>query len=148
MAELVVKYRLDADGLRVRDLIAERDFLALQLGIPDHLLQVLSWGEGSLVIKYRIVRDLLPLVELTLCGENVQAELTQHGVKEVYLGSHPSEHPSPVRPRGEDPRLVQYISWLPPFPLHCRWSNLCRLNIVRKTEYFSFMNDVYIVGLV
>ena len=47
MAELVVKYRLNADGLLVNDLIAERDFLAQRLGIPEHLLQVLSWGDGT-----------------------------------------------------------------------------------------------------
>ena len=44
MAELTVKYRLDADGLTVKDLVTERDFLAQRLGIPEHLLQVLSWG--------------------------------------------------------------------------------------------------------
>ena len=42
MAELVVKYRLDADGLFVKDLITARDFLAQWLGIPEHLLQVLA----------------------------------------------------------------------------------------------------------
>ena len=47
MAELVAKYRLHADDLLVKDLIAERDFLAQRLGIPMHLLQVLSWGGGT-----------------------------------------------------------------------------------------------------
>ena len=42
MAELVVKFRLDAGSLSVKDLIAERDFLAQRLDIPEHLLQVLS----------------------------------------------------------------------------------------------------------
>ena len=96
MAELVVKYRLDADGLLVKDLIAERNFLAQRLDIPEQLLQVLSWGEGSLVITYWILRDLLPLAELALCREDVRAELTQHGVEEIYLGSHPSGHLGPV----------------------------------------------------
>ena len=100
MTELVVKYRLNADGLRVKDLIAERDFLAQRLGIPEHLLQVLSWGKGSTVVTYWMVRDLLPLAELALCRKNVRAELTRHGVEEVYLNSHPSEHPGPVRSRG------------------------------------------------
>ena len=45
MAELVVKYRLDADGLLVKDLIAERDFLAQWLGIPEHIH--LHWGTKS-----------------------------------------------------------------------------------------------------
>ena len=96
MAELVVKYRLDADGLLVKDLIAERDFLAQRLDIPDHLLQVLSWGQSSVVITYWMVRHLLPLAELALCRKDVRTELTQHGVEEIYLGSHPSEHPGPV----------------------------------------------------
>ncbi len=100
MTELVVKYRLNADGLLVKDLIAQRDFLAQRLGIPEHLLQVLSWGEGSIVITYWMVRDLLPLAELALCRESVRAELTRHGVEKVYLNSHPSEHPGPVRSRG------------------------------------------------
>ena len=100
MAKFVVKYRLDADGLSVKDLIAERDFLAQRLGIPDHLLQVLTWEEGSVVVTYWMVRDLLPLAELALCREDVRAELTRHGVEEVYLGSHPSEHPGPVSSRG------------------------------------------------
>ena len=100
MAELVVKYRLDADGLRVEDLITERDFLAQRLRIPEHLLQVLSWKNGSIVITYWILRDLLPLAELALCREDVRAELIQHGVEKVYLDGHPSEHPGPVSSRG------------------------------------------------
>ena len=116
MAELVVKYRLDANGLRVRHLIAERDFLAERLNIPEHLLQVLSWGEGSIVVTYWIMRDLLPLAELALCREDVRAELSRHGVEEIYLGSHPSGHPVPVCSPGGGPLLVQNISWLT-FPL-------------------------------
>ena len=100
MTKFVVKYRLDADGLSVKDLIAERDFLAQRLGIPEHLLQVLTWEEGSVVVTYWMVRDLLPLAELALCREDVRAELIQHGVEEVYLGSHPSEHPGPVNSPG------------------------------------------------
>ena len=137
MSELVVKYRLDADGLSVKDLIAERNFLAQRLDIPEHLLQVLSWGEGSIVVMYWIVRDLLPLAELALCQEDVRAELTQHGVEEIYLGSHPSGHPVPVCSPGDGPLLVQNISWLT-FPLHCRWTNLCKLYIVRVTDCFLF----------
>ena len=100
MAEFTVKYRLDADGLIVKDLVTERDFLAQRLGIPDHLLQVLSWEGGSVVITYWMVRDVLPLAELALCREDVRAELIQHGVEDVYLGSHPSEHPGSVSSRG------------------------------------------------
>ena len=116
MAELVVKYRLDADGLYVKDLIAERDFLAQRLGIPEHLLQVLSWGDGSLVIIYCILQDLLPLGELALCREDVRAELTRHGVEAVYLNSHPAEHPFSVSSRGWSIiDAVWCISWLSPF---------------------------------
>ena len=99
MAELTVKYKLDADGLLLKDLATERDFLAQRLGIPEHLLQVISWGGGCIVITYWIVRDVLPLAELALCREDVRAELTQHGVEEVYLDSHPSKHPGPVSSR-------------------------------------------------
>ena len=95
MAELTVKYRLDADGLQVQDLVTERDFLALRLGIPKHLLQVLSWGPGSIMVTYWMVRDVLPFAELALCHEDVRAELIQHGVEAVYLDSHPS-HLRPV----------------------------------------------------
>ena len=149
MAELVVKYRLDANGFRVRDLIAERDFLAERLNIPEQLLQVLSWGEGSIVVTYWILRDLLPLAELALCREDVQAELTRHGVEEIYLGSHPSGHFGPVCFPGGCPLLVQNISWLM-FPLYCRWTNLCRLYIVRATEcvLFSEVMSVCVISSV
>ena len=90
MAEFAVKYGLDADGICVKELIAKKDFLALRLGIPNHLLQVLSWGRGS-VITYRVLRDVLPLAELTLYRENTQRELTQHGVKNVYFADHLSQ---------------------------------------------------------
>ena len=99
MAELTVKYRLDADGLQVKDLVTERDFLAQRLGIPEDLLQVLSWGPGSIMVTYWMVRDLLPFAELALCREDVRDELIQHGVEAVYLDSHPS-HPDPVSSRG------------------------------------------------
>ena len=97
MAELVVKYKLDADGLLVKDLVTERDFLAQRLGIPEHLLQVLSWGDGSVVITYWIMREVLPLAELALCREDVRADLIRHGVEAIYIDSHPSEHPGSVR---------------------------------------------------
>ena len=99
MAELTVKYRLDADGLDVMDLITGRDFLAQRLGVPEHLLQVLSWGAGSITVTYWMIRDVLPLAELALCRKDVQAELTNHGVEVIYLDSHPS-HPCPVSSRG------------------------------------------------
>lgn len=96
MAELTVKYRLDADGLLVKDLVTERDFLAQRLGIPEHLLQVLSWGHGSLVITYWIMRDVLPLAELALCRKDSRGKITQHGVQAVYLDCCSSEHPDQV----------------------------------------------------
>ena len=99
MAELAVQYKLDADSLLLKDLVTERDFLAERLSIPEHLLQVISWGDGSIVITYWIVRDLLPLAELALCREDVRAELIQHGVEVVYLDSRPSEHPGSVSGR-------------------------------------------------
>ena len=97
MTELTIKYNLDADGLLLKDLFPERDFLAEHLGLPRHLLQVISWGNGSIVITYWMVRDVLPLAELALCREDVRAALTQHGVEDVYLGTHPSKHSDLVR---------------------------------------------------
>ena len=130
MAELVVKYRLDADGLFVKDLIAARDFLAQRLGIPEHLLQVLSWRNCCIMITYWVLRDILPLAELALCREDVRAELTQHGVEVVYLDSHPSEHTDPaVSSRGWSVTCaVWYALWFnPPLQvdqslqtLHCK----------------------------
>ena len=100
MAEFAVKYKLDADGLQVNDLIAQKDFLAQRLGVPEHLLQVLSWERGSVVITYRIMRDVLPLAELALYREDARAELTQNGVVDVFFASHTSEQPGLVRSRG------------------------------------------------
>ena len=99
MAELKVKYRLDQDGLFVKDLITERDFLAQRLCIPPHLLQVLSWRPGSVSITYWIVRDVLPLAELALCRTIVREELITHGVEAVYLDSCPLL-PGPVSSHG------------------------------------------------
>ena len=99
MAELAVRYKLDAEHFLVKDLIEEKAFLVQLLGVPDHLLQVLSGKPGSIVITYWIVRDVLPLAELALCRESVQTKLTQHGVTYVYLDSHPSEDPGTVCPR-------------------------------------------------
>ena len=135
MAEFTVKYRLDADGLIVKDLVTERDFLAQRLGIPDHLLQVLSWEGGSVVITYWMVRDVLPLAELALCREDVRAELIQHGVEEVYLDSHPSEHPGQVSSRGMVHGLCSMVFHRHLFLLQCRWTNHCRLYTVRETEH-------------
>ena len=118
MAELAVKYRLNADGLHVKDLVTERDFLAQRLGLAKHLLQVLFWEPGSVVITYWIVRDMLPLAELALCRdeEHVRAELTQHGVEDVYLDSRPSEHPGPVRSTGIVHGMCRYTPCIaPPF---------------------------------
>ena len=110
MAEFAVKYRLDADGLLLNDLVTERDFLAQRLGIPEHLLPVLSWETGSIVITFWILRDVLPLVELVLCRENTQAELIQHGIAVVYLDNHPSEHPSSVS-SGNAPCSAKCALW-------------------------------------
>ena len=141
MAELTVKYKLDADGLLWKDLVTERDFLAQRLAIPEHLLQVLSWEDGSIVIMYWIVRDVLPLAELALCREDVRAELTQHGVEEVYLDSYPSEHPGPVSYKGMDHSTAMWCILRQPFLLQCRWTNYCRLYIVRKPWNTPVMCD-------
>ena len=110
MAEFAVKYGLNAGGIEVQELITQKDFLAQRLDIPEHLLQVLSWEEGCIVITYRIVRDVLPLAELVLYREDARAELTEHGVEDVYFASHPSEQPGLVRStfQRDGPWLVQY----------------------------------------
>ena len=86
--EIVAKYRLDADGLKVQDLITERDFLAQRLGIPGYLLQVLSWRPGSIVIVFLVLRELQPVVEPALRRNDVRANLTRHGVEDIYLRRH------------------------------------------------------------
>ena len=85
LSEIVVKYRLDADGLRVQDLITERDFLAQRLGIPEHLLQVLSWRPGSVIIVFLVVQELRPLIERALHRSDVRAELTTRSIETVHI---------------------------------------------------------------
>ena len=143
MAELVVKYKLDADGLLLKDLVAERNFLAQRLSIPEHLLKVLSWSRSSIVITYWILRDLLPFVELALCRENVRAELTQHGVVDVYLDSHPSDHPGLVSFKDCSFELALCQCRIPWYLFfhQCRWICHCRLCIVRNTEHYFVCHD-------
>ena len=88
LTEIVAKYRLDADGLKVQDLVTERDFLAQRLGIPGYLLQVLSWRPGSIVIVFLVLRELQPVVEPALRRNDVRADLTSHGVEDIYLHRH------------------------------------------------------------
>ena len=88
LTEIVAKYRLDADGLKVQDLVRERDFLAERLRIPSYLLQVLSWQPGSIVIVFLILRELQPLVEQALHRSDVCAILTSHGVEDIHLRQH------------------------------------------------------------
>ena len=85
LTEIVAKYRLDADGLKVQDLVTERDFMAQRLGIPEYLLQVLSWRPGSVIIVFLLLRELQPLVELTLRRRDVRANLTSHGVEAIFV---------------------------------------------------------------
>ena len=85
LMEIVAKYRLDADGLKVQDLITERDFMAQRLGIPEYLLQVLSWRQGSVIIVFLLLQEFQPLVEVALCRSNVCAGLSSHGVEAIYL---------------------------------------------------------------
>ena len=133
MGELIVKYQLDADELKVKDLIAARDFLAQRLGVPEYLLQVLSWGKGSVVITYWIERDMLPLAELALHHDDVIAELTEHCVEAIYFGN-PSFHPGHVSSRGMV-HSCQILNCIFRYPLllPCRWTNHCKVCNVRET---------------
>ena len=117
MTELAVKYKLDADGLLVKDLIEHRDFLAQRLSLPKHLLHVLSWGYGSVVIRYWVLRDVLPLAEVALYREDSRGELTQQGVEDVCFANHPLQQPNLVRCRGMAftwLACVMYLIALPP----------------------------------
>ena len=148
LAELAVKYRLDADGLLLKDLVAGRDFLAQRLGVPNHLLQVLSWEAGSIVITYWILRSLLPLAELALCRENVRKELTQHGVTDVYLDDHPSEHFGPVSYRESSMHgLCQCVYYsiynLPSSSLQVDLA----LQTVHCKETYNFSSCIYTLSL-
>ena len=119
MTELAVKYKLDADGLLVKDLIEHRDFLAQRLSLPKHLLHVLSWGYGSVVIRYWVLRDVLPLAEVALYREDSRGELTQQGVEDVCFANHPLQQPTLVRCRG------MAFAWLACDIFHCSLSLQC-----------------------
>ena len=135
MAEFAVKYDLDADGIYLNELIAKKYFLELRLGIPNHHLQVLSWRRGSVVITYRVLRDVLPLAELALYRENTQRELTQHGVKNVYFANHPSQRPNLVSCREGRSKASVCDVCIPLHSfLHCRWTNHHRLCTVRRPK--------------
>ena len=134
MSELAVKYKLDADGLLVQDLLDHRDFLAQRLGLPKHLLHVLSWGYGSVVIRYWVLRDVLPLAELALYREDARGGLTQHSVVEVCFAHHPSQEPNLVRCREIVHSSTERCVLLHPFFLQCRWNSHHKLYIVREMQ--------------
>ena len=135
ISELAVKYKLDADGLLVQDLLEHRDFLAQRLGLPKHLLHVLSWGYGSVVIRYWVLRDVLPLAELALYREDARGRLTQHSVMEVCFAHHPSQEPNLVRCREiVHSSTERCVPLMHPFLLHCRWNSHHKLYIVRETQ--------------
>ena len=57
--KLAVHYGLDAGGLRVKDLLEERDFLADSLEIPRYLLIPQTWRRGnSITIVYWTLEEL------------------------------------------------------------------------------------------
>ena len=146
MAEFAVKYDLDADGIYMTELIAKKDFLAQRLGIPKHHLQVLFWGRGSVVITYRVLRDVLPLAELAMYRENTQRELTQHGVKNVYFADHPSQQPNLVSCReGWSKASVCDVRIPLQSFLQCRWTNhhhrLCTVRRPKAFEPVTYMCD-------
>jgi hypothetical protein len=57
MLKLVAKYRLDSGVITVKTLIEEKHFLADRLEIPGDLLQVISWGPGSLFIVFFTLKE-------------------------------------------------------------------------------------------
>ena len=88
LTEIVAKYRLDSDGLRVQDLVTERDFLSQRLRIPEYMLQVLSWRPDSGESVFLIMQELQPLVRPTLDSSDVRSSLTSHGIIDIYLRGH------------------------------------------------------------
>jgi hypothetical protein len=87
LLKMVVKYNLDKDGIRVENLIRERNFLALKLEIPQDLLQVISWGAGSLFIVFFTLEELEK--HITEKIEVVRNDLHLHGILSVEIGNSP-----------------------------------------------------------
>ena len=55
--KLLVRYNWDADGITLEDVLESRRFLSSSLGIPDHLLQVLTVRPGSGIVEYLTLRE-------------------------------------------------------------------------------------------
>ena len=84
--KLAVHYGLDAGGLRVKDLLEERDFLADRLEIPRYLLMPLTWRRGnSITIVYWTLEELEESVTEQIRVK--KSELIAHKIEWIQLGS-------------------------------------------------------------
>ena len=55
--KLLVRYNWDADGITLKDVLESRQFLCSSLGIPDHLLQVVTVRPDSGIVEYLTLRE-------------------------------------------------------------------------------------------
>ena len=84
--KLAVHYGLDAGGLRVKDLLEERDFLADRLEIPRCLLIPQTWMRGnSITIVYWTLEELKESVTKQIRVK--KSELIAHKIEWIQLGS-------------------------------------------------------------
>ena len=84
--KLAVHYGLDAGGLRVKDLLEERDFLADILEIPRYLLIPQTWRRGnSITIVYWTLEELEESVTEQIRVK--KSELIAHKIEWIQLGS-------------------------------------------------------------
>ena len=84
--KLTVHYGLDAGGLRVKDLLEERDFLADSSEIPRYLLMPLTWMRGnSITIVYWTLEELEEAVTKQIRVK--KSELIAHKIEWIQLGS-------------------------------------------------------------
>ena len=84
--KLAVHYGLDAGGLRVKDLLEERDFLADSLEIPRYLLIPQTWMRGnSITIVYWTLEELEESVTKQIRVK--KSELIAHKIEWIQLGS-------------------------------------------------------------
>ena len=84
MLKLVAKYRLDSDDITVKILIEEKDFLSKRLLIPQDLLQVISWGPGSLFVVFFTLEEfkehLIKQIKIA------QSDLRLHSIDYIAIG--------------------------------------------------------------
>ena len=84
MKRIVVRYNLDAEGITLEDIANNRLFLSSVLGIPPHLLVLISVLFGSLLLELWIPEELTPQVVQRV--EVVWRELWRRKVEGIEVG--------------------------------------------------------------